>query len=693
MPSSLGCREDSMQARIWPEEGGETGGLIRSFDWSETSLGPIHLWPQSLRTTVDILLRSPVPMVLLWGPDGIMIYNDAYSAFAAGRHPHLLGSKVLEGWPEVADFNRHVMAEGLAGRSLTFTDQELVLYRAGGPEKVAMNLGYSPVIGDDGRPAGVLAVVVETTLRVKAERAAQETDQLFRRLVQGVTDYAIFMLDADGRVASWNPGAERIKGYRPEEILGQHYSRFYSEEDRAAGIPARALATAAETGRYVSEGWRVRKDGERFWASVVLDAIRAADGTLLGYAKVTRDATERLKSQQALEEAREALFQSQKMEAVGQLTGGVAHDFNNMLAGIIGAMELLRRRIRSARYAETDKYIDAAVASANRAASLTARLLAFGRRQSLDVKTVDINLTVGSMLDLLRRTIGETIRIETRLRPDAWPALTDANQMENALLNLAINARDAMPDGGRLTIATDNAQLDQAYVRGIEGLQPGDYAVLQVTDTGEGMAPETVARVFEPFFTTKPIGQGTGLGLSMIYGFAKQVGGHVRIVSEVGRGTSVLLYMPRSQAARSDLPQRAGGEAPAGAGETVLVVEDDPSVRMLIMDILDELGYAAIEAYDSQSALPALENRQRIDLLVTDVGLPGGMNGRQLAERARQLRPGLRTLFITGYAEGAAIRARFLEPGMDLVSKPFTLDGLAAKIREMIEAGRLPKAG
>jgi len=259
--------------------------------------------------------------------------------------------------------------------------------------------------------------------------------------------------------------------------------------------------------------------------------------------------------------------------------------------------------------------------------------------------------------------------------------------MENALLNLAINARDAMPDGGRLTIATDNAQLDQAYVRGIESLQPGDYVVLQVTDTGEGMAPETVARAFEPFFTTKPIGQGTGLGLSMIYGFAKQVGGHVRIVSEVGRGTSVLLYMPRSRGARAEMSQQGG------AGETVLVVEDDPSVRMLIMDILAELGYAAIEAYDSQSALPALESRRRIDLLVTDVGLPGGMNGRQLAERARQLRPGLSTLFITGYAEGAAIRARFLEPGMDLVSKPFTLDGLAAKIREMIEAGRLPKAG
>src|SRR5215475_939973 len=691
MPSSLRLHEELMPAEMWPQEGGETGGLIRSRDWSKTSLGPASLWPQSLKTTVDILLRSPVPMVLLWGADGIMLYNDAYSAFAGGRHPTLLGSKVLEGWPEVADFNRHVMAEGLAGRSLYFKDRELVLYRDGQPETVAMTLGYSPVMGDDGRPGGVLAVVVETTERVKAEREAQETGQLFRRLVQGVTDYAIFMLDADGRVASWNPGAERIKGYRPDEILGQHYSRFYSEEDRAAGIPLRALATAAEVGRYEAEGWRVRKDGARFWASVVIDAIRGSDGKLLGYAKVTRDATERRRAQQELEEAREALFQSQKMEAVGQLTGGVAHDFNNMLAGIIGAMELLRRRIRSARYAETDKYIDAAVASANRAAALTARLLAFGRRQSLDVKTMDINGVVTSMLDLLRRTIGENIRIETRLKPELWPALSDANQMENALLNLVINARDAMPDGGRLTIATDNVQFDQAYVRGIDALAPGDYVVLQVTDTGEGMSPETVARAFEPFFTTKPIGQGTGLGLSMIYGFAKQVGGHVRIVSEVGRGTTVLLYMPRSRAAQAESVQDGTAEAPGGAGETVLVVEDDPSVRMLIMDILAELDYAAIEAYDSQSAMPVLESRQRIDLLVTDVGLPGGMNGRQLAERARQLRPGLRTLFITGYAEGAAIRARFLEPGMDLITKPFTLDGLAAKIREMIEAIRLPK--
>ena len=330
----------------WPLDGGELGALIRSFDWAATSLGPRNRWPQPLKTVTDMLLRSAVPMVLLWGPDGVMIYNDAYAGFAGGRHPRLLGSKVLEGWPEVADFNRHVMAEGLAGRSLSFTDQELVLYRKGVPEKVALSLDYSPILGEDGLPAGVLAIVLETTERVRADGMAYEAEQHFRLLVHGVTDYAIYMLDPTGVVTSWNPGAERIKGYRREEILGDHYSRFHTEEDRAAGVPDRALAIAAAVGKYENEGWRLRKNGERFWASVVIDAIRAVDGTLVGFAKVTRDMTEHRKAQQALEEAREALFQSQKMEAVGQLTGGVAHDFNNMLAGIIGAMELLRRRIR-----------------------------------------------------------------------------------------------------------------------------------------------------------------------------------------------------------------------------------------------------------------------------------------------------------------------------------------------------------
>ncbi len=581
----------------WPEGGGELGALIRSFDWAGTSLGPSSRWPQPLKTVTDILLRSAVPMVVLWGPDGIMIYNDAYAVFAGGRHPRLLGSKVLEGWPEVADFNRRVMAEGLAGRSLSFTDQELVLYRKGVPEKVALSLDYSPILGEEGQPAGVLAIVLETTERARADGMAHEAEQHFRLLVYGITDHAIYMLDPTGVVSSWNPGAERIKGYRREEILGHHYSRFYTEEDRVAGVPQKALAIAAAAGKSENDGWLVRKNGERFWASVVVDAIRAVDGTLVGFAKVTRDRTEHRQAQQALEEAREALFQSQKMEAVGQLTGGVAHDFNNMLAGIIGAMELLRRRIRDGRYAETDKYIDTAVASANRAAALTQRLLAFGRRQSLDVKPVNVNAVVTSMGDLLGRTMGEDIALETRLPPDLWPAMTDANQVENALLNLALNARDAMPDGGKLTVTTTGTTLDRAAAGAADSPMAGDYVVLQVSDTGQGMAPEVLARAFEPFYTTKPLGQGTGLGLSMIYGFAKQDGGHVRINSELGQGTTVLLYMPRARVAHAErLEEADAGETPAGAGETLLVVEDDGSVRAQVMDFLTELGYAAIEA-------------------------------------------------------------------------------------------------
>jgi CheY-like chemotaxis protein len=307
---------------------------------------------------------------------------------------------------------------------------------------------------------------------------------------------------------------------------------------------------------------------------------------------------------------------------------------------------------------------------------------------------VNVNSVVGSMVDLLGRTMGEDISLETRLRPDLWLAMTDANQVENALLNLAINARDAMPEGGKLTIATDGVAFDRAPAGTVDGPEAGDYVVLEVSDTGQGMAPEVLARAFEPFYTTKPLGQGTGLGLSMIYGFAKQVGGHVRITSEIGRGTTVVLYMPRTRGVGAEtLAASDAGEAPAGAGETLLVVEDDSSVRMQVMDYLTELGYAAIEARDGASALPVPRSQRRIDLLVTDVGLPGGMNGRQLAEIARQLRPGLKTLFITAYAEGAASRTRFLDPGMELIAKPFPLDTLAAKIRWMIESEPSAKAG
>lgn len=380
----------------------------------------------------------------------------------------------------------------------------------------------------------------------------------------------------------------------------------------------------------------------------------------------------------------EVLRQSQKMEAVGQLTGGIAHDFNNMLTGIIGSLELLRRRLARGRTEDLDSLIDLGVTSANRAAGLTHRLLAFSRRQSLDSKPVEINNLVISMGELLQRSINESIRLEMQLSEHLWVAEADPNQLESALLNLVINARDAMPDGGKLVVRTANQQLDARFTEAHSNLKPGDYVVLSVTDNGCGMPQSTISRAFDPFFTTKPIGQGTGLGLSMIYGFSKQSRGHVAIQSEVDQGTTVSLFLPRFG---GDLPRDnpVDRQHPLFAqnGETVLIVEDDPAVRVLVSTVLSELGYAFVEAGDAAAALPVLDSGQRIDLMISDVGLPG-MNGRQLAEIGRQYRPGLKVLFITGYAEHAAVRGGFLDPGMQMITKPFTFDLLTAKVREMI---------
>ncbi|WP_370654469.1 ATP-binding protein [Pseudomonas sp.] len=380
----------------------------------------------------------------------------------------------------------------------------------------------------------------------------------------------------------------------------------------------------------------------------------------------------------------EALRQSQKMEAVGQLTGGIAHDFNNMLTGIIGSLELLRRRLARGRTDDLDGLIDLGVTSANRAAGLTHRLLAFSRRQSLDSKPVYMNTLVVSMGELLQRSINESIQLDMQLSEDLWVAEADPNQLESALLNLVLNARDAMPEGGKLVVNTSNQHLDKGFTQVHSNLQPGDYVVLRVTDTGCGMPEGTITRAFDPFFTTKPIGQGTGLGLSMIYGFSKQSHGHVTIESEVGNGTTVSLYLPRYNGALVEDTLIDIAHAPhAQDGETVLIVEDDPAVRVLVSAVLSELGYAFVEAGDADSAVPILDSDQRIDLLISDVGLPG-MNGRQLAEIGRQYRPDLKVLFITGYAEHAAVRGGFLDPGMQMITKPFTFDLLTAKVREMI---------
>ena len=382
----------------------------------------------------------------------------------------------------------------------------------------------------------------------------------------------------------------------------------------------------------------------------------------------------------------EALRQSQKMEAVGQLTGGIAHDFNNMLTGIIGSLELLRRRVARGKLDDLDGLIDLGVTSANRAAGLTHRLLAFSRRQSLDSKPVEINQLVTSMGELLQRSINESIALDMRLAAELWTAEADPNQLESALLNLVINARDAMPGGGKLVVETSNRHLDSVFTAAYGTLTPGDYVELSVSDTGCGIPEHLLTRVFDPFFTTKPIGQGTGLGLSMIYGFARQSHGHVTIHSEVGIGTTVSLFLPRFVGElHTQEPLNPTLLSVANVGETILIVEDDPAVRVLVCAVLKELGYAFVEAGDADTALPILESEQRIDLLISDVGLPG-MNGRQMAEIGRKIRPGLKVLFITGYAEHAAVRGGFLDPGMQLITKPFTFDLLTAKVREMIHA-------
>jgi PAS domain S-box-containing protein len=503
-----------------------------------------------------------------------------------------------------------------------------------------------------------------------AERTA-DRDRMWR-----LSTDIMLVAKPDGQITATNPAWSYLLGWPEDNLSGRRLQDLVIDEDQPLLIAALVELVASGAPRLVEVRIRHRAGGDRV---IALSAV-AVDGLIQG---VGRDVTAERQAQAALRQTEEALRQSQKMEAIGQLTGGIAHDFNNLLTGIIGAVEIVRKRLASGNHQDIDRFMNAAVTSAGRAASLTHRLLAFSRRQPLDPKPLDINRLVESIDDLLRRSLGERVELKIALGVEVWPALTDANQLENALLNLAINARDAMPHGGRLTIETTNVTGGSSEGRP-DDLELGDYVLISVSDTGVGMSPETIAKAFDPFFTTKPIGQGTGLGLSMIYGFAKQSRGQVRIESTVGKGTAIQLYLPRYWGTLiEDHTAAEAVEAPHGAGETVLVVEDDSSVRLLIGEVLRELGYSCLEAAEGQAALPLLASNIRMDLMITDVGLPG-LNGRQVAEIAREHRPGLRILFVTGYAEHATERGRFLGPGMDMITKPFTLDALAVKIREMI---------
>ena len=850
---------DAASSPVWPGGNSETAALVRSFDWSRTSLGPISNWPQSLRTTVDIVLASPIAMVLMCGHDHVMIYNDGYSLIAGKRHPQALGGTVPGIWPEIWEgWNRGIIEAGFRGETLTHTDQKLEVMRNGVPEDVWFDLYYTPTRDEAGEVFAVLCTVVETTTKMLAIQRQKRNEQQLVRLNEELREQRAAIEATNRKLEAETDFLRDMFQHAPSfiavlrgpdhvfELVNEPYQRLIGDRD-VLGQPVReAMPEVAEQG-FVDLLDRVYRTGEPFVGNhmsvllrsrddeelrehildFVYQPIRGKDGNVAGIFVEGTDATERASAEERLriaqkaggigafewfpetgevvisEEfrriwnlpadaevtadtlvslvlpddrertgpallenapnpldyteyrirdpqtgdirwlarrgevvqgnallpqryvgvcfditarkctedelrvlndtlehriasevaersvAEDALRQAQKMEAVGQLTGGIAHDFNNLLQGIVGSLDLVQTYITRGRLVEADRFVGSAMTSANRAAALTHRLLAFARRQPLDPKPVRANQLIASMEDLLRRSLGVSIDMELVLAGGLWMTRCDTNQLENAILNLAINARDAMPQGGKLTIETGNAHLDNAYAARQREVTPGQYVCISVSDTGEGMTSDVISRAFDPFFTTKPVGQGTGLGLSMIYGFARQSEGYAKIYSEVGKGTTVKLYLPRFHGDDEDqtFELEGGDEDAHSAGETILLVEDERVVRALVAEVLQELGYSVLEAADGPSAVKMLESERRIDLLVTDIGLPG-LNGRQVADIARKVRPELKILFMTGYAENAAVASGFLEPGMQMITKPFPMKTLSSRVSDLIGKAR-----
>ncbi|HET9146817.1 MAG TPA: PAS domain S-box protein [Acetobacteraceae bacterium] len=834
---------------IWALRGGKMGSLIRNRDWSSTSLGPILAWPQSWRTAVDIMLCMPMAACIRWGRDGVLLYNDAYAAFAGRRHPGLLGTTLEEAWPEASDFTRHTVERVLRGEALTMREHHIVLNRHGEPEDIWVHLSYSPLLNEAGCPAGVMGLVTEVTERVRAEQKRRENEASLRSLnerlelalnagpilgswvwnvrqdrfsvderfarsfgagyehscqdqpldvvmqaihpddrahvtaagmhtlktgerfrceyrvrhadgsyrwveasgrcdcetdgqpgrfscvliditdrkqmdlalreseawFRSMADSApalIWTTDASSKVTFANRRYEGIFGVNPRSMEGEEWLRIVHEDD--AGAYHARFRAAFEVRMPFTGEVRVRnKEGQIRWMRSEAVPRFAGDGKFIGYIGCAVDVTEVYLATELLEakvaertreyalvaeqlqtemngreRAEQALRQAQKMEAVGQLTGGIAHDFNNLLTGIMGNLELMQMRAARAGISDFDAYLEGARSAAARAAALTHRLLAFSRRQVLEPKMLAVDAMMADVEELIRRTVGPAVDVRVAHAPDLWPTLCDQNQLENALLNLAINARDAMPEGGVLTIETGNIVLDECFVAGLGDVKPGEYVAISVTDTGTGMSEDVVMRAFDPFFTTKAAGQGTGLGLSMIYGFVKQSGGHIRIESEPGAGTSVRLYLPRCPADAEAVESSPAfeGEAPrARAAESVLIVDDEASIRLSASEMLSNLGYSVRVAGDAASALAMLEQGVPADMLIADIGLPG-MNGPQLVEAARRLRPELKVLFITGYAEGGLGPSVPPSAWTEVVAKPFSMTVLAGRIREKLDA-------
>lgn len=497
------------------------------------------------------------------------------------------------------------------------------------------------------------------------QRDLFESERSFRLLVENVADYALYMLDPTGIVTSWNIGGQRIKGYRPEEIVGRHFSCFYSETDRANGKPLRALRIARETGRYEEEGWRVRKDGTFFWASVVIDPIREG-GRLVGFAKITRDITERREAQLKLEQMQQQLAESQKLDALGQLTGGVAHDFNNLLMIISGSLHTLKKGVNDDR--RLQRALSAIEAASKRGAALTSQLLTFARRQSVNPQAVDVGERINSIREVLDTGVGRAVTLQFDIDRNVWPVIVDVTELETALVNLAINARDAMPDGGTITIAARNTTIrEDAHV--------GDYVAISVEDTGTGIPPDVLSQIFDPFFTTKPIGKGTGLGLSQVHGFAHQAGGTVKVASELGKGTTITILLPRKDAGQPVQDISLG--CASGSG-TVLLVEDNPDVAEVSTSLLEQLGYTVRRVANAEAALHEIE-RDGIDLVFSDVVMPGKMDGLSLARQLKAMRPQLPILLATGYSDAAVN----VHGDFPILRKPYEIHQLSQAIAKL----------
>jgi PAS domain S-box-containing protein len=643
---------------------------------------------------LQLLKQMPGFVGVLTGPEHVYQYvNDAYVAISGPRD--FIGHPVREVFPDLAGQPFYALLDQVYASGQPFMARAAPIRLSGDSEDRFIDFVYEPIRNREGHVTGIFVGGYDVTesqraaaaLRVSGEKLRQLNADLERKVIertqaQGltwkVTPDLMGALNAQGYFVTSNPAWQTVLGWTEEEVAQTPIWELLHPEDVESTRAGFQLTQQGQPAVRFPNRYRCKDGSYRWisWVGVPEDGMVYCTG---------RDITQVRAAEEELQKAQEALRQSHKMEAVGQLTGGLAHDFNNLLAGIGGSIEVIRALVNRGRIDELDRYITAALKSTRRAAALTQRLLAFSRRQTLDPKPLDMNRLITGIEELIRGTVGPDVSLEVLGVPDLWLTKVDPSQLENALLNLCINGRDAMaPEGGRLSVATANQALDERAARD-EGLSPGQYVRLSVTDTGSGMSPEVIERAFDPFFTTKPLGEGTGLGLSMVYGFAQQSGGQVRIRSEVGKGTTMAIYLPRHLGSLEH-PQAHLSPAAAdlGQGETVLVVDDEHTIQMLIRDVLVENGYVPLEAADGPAALRFLQSDTRIDLLITDVGLPGGMNGRQVADAARVRRPDLKVLFITGYAESAVMGHTHLEPGMEVLTKPFELEVLARRVRNLL---------